>query len=472
MSDPVRELYSEKRYPALSHAETHPALLAVAARMGGLVEAPMPDECRVLELGCASGHNLLPLAAAYPRSEFTGIDFSDTAIRAAKQAAEAAGLANIRFEHADLRDWEGGEDTCDFLIAHGLLSWIPDEAKAKLFQRVARVLAPGGVASIDFNTLPGWALRQEAAQMVAALAKLHPGDLDARLAALQECAALGGTPHAENLAAIFADMRRKGGQVLPFDELAPVCDPLHFGQVVHWAGQHGLRYLGETTLAGNFPEGVAAEAVPKLQELGGDPVMLQQTLDLLSGRTHRTSLFCPAAAALDTRTTASVVLHFCARLVDHEIPVEARPGELVETFHQVLSDASPSTVPVADLMEASAGRLGPRWEPERGAKAVANWLFQAARLGWVELRVDPVAIEPVPPERPELSPLNLHFARNGQPLVDGYHRTCGFPQPHQAVVAALDGSRDHAELAALARDKAPDLHFEPWLVHLAARGMF
>jgi len=473
MADPVRELYSEHRYPALSHSETDPAVLCVSARCGGLNSPALPAECRVVEVGCASGHNLLALAERYPESRFTGVDFSDTAIRVARRAAEAAELANIGFEHADLTDWDPGDRGFDYFIAHGMLSWVDDPRKERLLALAGRCLAPDGVACLSYNTLPGWALRKEAAAMVRALPALTPkgGGLGELLGALEEAAALGDKPYARHLASIFAAMRAKGEALLPFDELAPCCDPLHFAEVVERAAGQGLGYLGESTLPANLPPGLPPETLNRLRPLDGDPVRFQQTLDLLSGRTHRTSLFSRAGQALEPPTTA-VVLHFAVRLMDHALPPEATPGEVLGLFHASLAAASPSCVKVSRLMEQTAGRLGSRWEPTRASKEIAGWLYQAARFGWVELRADELEVEPVPPERPRLSPLNLHHAREGLGLVDGFHRTCGFPEPHRAVVAALDGSRTRSELEQFAGDAAPDLHFGPWLVHLASRGLF
>lgn len=469
-SDPVRDLYSTRRYPALSHPETHPAVICVAARCAGLDSPASPESCRILELGCASGHNLLPLAAAYPDSRFTGVDFSDTAIRAARQAAEAAELENVTFHHADLAEWDPGDAKYDYIIAHGLLSWIPDAAKAALLTLISRCLAEKGVASIGYNTQPGWALRKEAAAMSKALAVLTPDD-GTLLDELASLAGVGNSPYARHLTAIYRDMARKGPEVLPFDDLAPVCDPLYFGQVLAWAGENQLRYLGESTIPENIPPGLPPETLTRLHPLAGDPLRFQQTLDLLSGRTHRTSLFGPAAESLDTRTTASVVLHFHTRLIEHSLPPEVLPGERIETFHAALAAASPSSRPVPELMEHTAKRLGRQWDHDRAAKEIAGWLYQAARLGWVELRADAVTIEPVPTTRPKLSPLNLHFARSARPVVDALHQTCDFPETHRRVLAALDGTRDHAELQEIARETAPDLDFEPWLVHLAARGI-
>ncbi|BCX47654.1 methyltransferase [Haloferula helveola] len=470
MPDAVRELYSDRRYPALSHPDAHPGVLAATARISGVPSPPLPESCRILDIGCGSGHHLLPLAERFPESTFHGIDFSDTAIRTARRHADAAGLKNISFEHADLAEWDPGDSSFDYVLAHGMLSSVGDETKAALLKLIQQSLAPDGVACISYHTLPGWSLRQEVAAMVKALPELG-SDASAILKTLAESARDGGTPYTAHLASICESMHAKGGELLAFDELAPVCDPLHFGQVIQWTGQQQLRYLGEATLPGNLPPGLDPGALAKLQPLASDPVRFQQTLDLLSGRTERTSLFCHASLALDTETTTSVVLHFSARLAIHPLPMKTVHGEILELFHAALTAAWPSTRPVTELMEECASRLGPRWDPARGAKTIADWLYQAARLGWVELRTDAIQADPKSTARPRLSPLNLEFARSRTALVDGFHRSCGFPDSHWQIAAALDGSRSVAEVTALARDHAPDLDVEPWLRHLASRGL-
>src|SRR5271154_4542291 len=85
--------------------ETHPARIGAVARLLGINAAP-PDRCRVLELGCAEGMNLLPLAERLPGSTFVGVDFSPVQLDAAEQARSAAGIGNARFVHADLREFE------------------------------------------------------------------------------------------------------------------------------------------------------------------------------------------------------------------------------------------------------------------------------------------------------------------------------------------------------------------------------
>ena len=93
MADPTaRTPYDEVPYTSYSFPETHPDRMATVAHLFNL-KPPPPDRCRVLELGCASGGNLAPMAALYPESEFLGIDLSRVQIeQGAAQLLDAARL--------------------------------------------------------------------------------------------------------------------------------------------------------------------------------------------------------------------------------------------------------------------------------------------------------------------------------------------------------------------------------------------
>jgi SAM-dependent methyltransferase len=474
VNDPVRQLYSERRYPALSHPVTDIACLAVSARLAGLQGLAMPSACRVLEFGCASGHNLLPLAARYPDSEFTGLDYSDTAIRAARQAAYAAGLENVRFEVADLEHWRPSHP-CDYLIAHGVLSWVPDPVKARVMELCSQVLDDSGVACISYNTLPGWSLRRDLVPLIRALAG-NPaaaglgGNPTAVAVALAGMAG-ADTPHAQYLKSICQDIARKGPEVLPFDEFAPVSEPLYFARFATWAAERGLHYLGEASFRDDLPAGIDVDAWPQLTKLAEDPLLLQQTLDLLSGRTHRNSLLCREDAPFEERTTTAVVLHFAAGRGEVELPEVAGEPGVVTTFRTVLAELRGNCLPVPELLERTAERLGGGWDPTRHARELAGWIFQAARLGGIELRSEALKIGGDPRGKPRISALNRYFAENDLPVVDARHVTCRFPVDHSRLLAAMDGTRPVAELAALAAAEFPELDFTRWLEHLAGRGI-
>jgi hypothetical protein len=246
---------------------------------------------------------------------------------------------------------------------------------------------------------------------------------------------------------------------------------LYFAQFADWAARRGLRYLGEARLQDNLPEGIDPAAWERLAPLAADPVLLQQTLDLLSGRTHRTSLLCRQEAPLEEGTTTAVVLHFAAGRGEVELPESAEEGPVVKVFRRVLAEAGGGCLPLRELLERTAGRLGSGWEPTRHSRELAAWIFRAARLGGLELRSEGLSIGSGDVEPPRISRLNRHFAAAGRPVVDARHVTCHFPEGHSRLLAAMDGSLAADELAARAAAEFPELDFARWLVHLAERGI-
>src|SRR5262245_13581209 len=66
-------------YESHPYVQTHPSRLFVVGTLFGTRPTPV-QRCRVLELGCAAGGNLIPMADALPESEFIGIDASERAI--------------------------------------------------------------------------------------------------------------------------------------------------------------------------------------------------------------------------------------------------------------------------------------------------------------------------------------------------------------------------------------------------------
>src|ERR1700704_6495195 len=94
-AEAMRESYEAQPYESYALSAAHIEGLAVEAMVAGLTPAPL-ERCRVLELGCASGGNLLPMAEQFPGSEFVGIDLSPVQIVEGQRLADQAGIGNIR----------------------------------------------------------------------------------------------------------------------------------------------------------------------------------------------------------------------------------------------------------------------------------------------------------------------------------------------------------------------------------------
>src|SRR5438309_8463984 len=134
---------------------SHPDVLATAATLAGL-QPVAPDRSRVLEVGCASGGNLLPLAASFPASEFVGIDISPAQISEARRIAQGAEIHNVSLQATDLAEFNAEPGSFDYIICHGVYSWMPPRTADKLLSLLGRCLASQGVAYVSYNTYPGW----------------------------------------------------------------------------------------------------------------------------------------------------------------------------------------------------------------------------------------------------------------------------------------------------------------------------
>lgn len=451
MQDPIHELYESHVYPAMSHPLSDPAVSAVAARLGGL-KTPHPAKARILEIGCCSGHNLIPLAMRWPESECTGIDLAETSIKEASARAAAAGVSNVVFRVADLRDYQPEGGPFDFIIAHGFFSWVPDEVKATLLVFCRENLSPSGIATVSFNLECGWVGRFPVIQKVRAIQQARGGDWVSSLEILRMV-----TDPDSPETAVIDDMLAKGAAILAFDDFGPVNDPWPLDRFAQAAANAGLRWLGETDPAENIPSSLGDEVVEALAEAIKEPLAFQMAADAAAGRTFRSGVLCRDDAPLDERISLGMVFDFSVRAGTE--PSEAGAREI----WRAVASFAPACVAVRDLMPVL-----PEWDQ----RELAGLIFEGITNGWVLPRIEPLQYDPEPEEFPCLNAFRLGCAREGLPLVDVWHKPCLFPDKHYAVLALMDGTRDLAELAAFSKSHCPELAFEPWLRHLAGRGMF
>ena len=246
--------YDELPYVRRAFPQTHPDRLAVAATLFGLEPRP-PQRCRVLELGCAAGATLIPFAYYLPESEFVGVDLSRRQIAVGQAFVASLGLTNIRLHAMNIRDVPPAWGTFDYVICHGVYSWVPREVQDCILALCACHLAPHGMAFVSYNTLPGWqlgaGLREVSLLRVGGLNDLHE-----RLQAAR--AFWGRIPH--DLAQLRSPVREALGAYL--DQLADQPDgyvshelledanePIYFHEFMDRAARHGLQFLAEAAVS-------------------------------------------------------------------------------------------------------------------------------------------------------------------------------------------------------------------------------
>lgn len=286
-------------YPAFFHREQSPLWLsAVSEALGRPAPAPDGSWC---ELGCGQGFGVAVLAAANPAMRFVGIDLNPKHIAMAKARADAAGLENVTFICADLTDPGAVEGAFDFVVCHGVLSWVPDRVRSAIAATSAGVLNPRGIAALHYMSEPGGAAFRAFHAVFRAVAD-RPDPIAEGLALLQAMRkAKAGFfqlhPHAEKTLDTLLDERPA---YLAHEYLNPNFTPLGFAEIHGLMSQQGLRWLGsakpiENIDAVSLPEAAAKSILPIKD------VVLRETMkDMARNQPLRYDLFGkPAEPASD-----------------------------------------------------------------------------------------------------------------------------------------------------------------------------
>jgi SAM-dependent methyltransferase len=295
--------YDVLPYPGHPFPQTHPDRLATLATLFGL-EPPPPERCRVLELGCGDAANLVPMALALPGSSFLGVDAAPGAIARGRALVETLELDNVELEVARIEELEPAGEDFDYLIAHGVYSWVAAPVRDRLLALCRSVLSDCGVAYVSYNALPGGRLAQAVRDMLV----FHTAPLDdpgERVERARELLRflIAGWPEGLEFGVIMGRhaerLLERSDETLFHDELAAVNQPLYFHELAAHAARHRLQYLAEADFF-EMQTGLLQDEVAHELLAVEDPIRREQYLDFLKGRMFRQTLLCRAELTLDS----------------------------------------------------------------------------------------------------------------------------------------------------------------------------
>lgn len=153
--DIVQKSYDDLPYFSKSFTKTQPTLQAAILQMLGH-QSPAIETARVLEIGCSFGGNIIPFALAYPKAKVLGVDLSEVQIQKGKEVIEKIGLKNIELLHKNILDFDSSYGEFDYILCHGVFSWVKPEVQDGILRVIKNHLSPKGSAVISYNTYPGW----------------------------------------------------------------------------------------------------------------------------------------------------------------------------------------------------------------------------------------------------------------------------------------------------------------------------
>jgi SAM-dependent methyltransferase len=451
---------------------THPARLQAVARLFGLDPAPASG-CRVLELGCGDGANALAIAQTLPDAYVVGLDIAAAAIERGEALRRAAGLDNIELRVADLLDLERAEDLgpVDYIVAHGVYSWIPPATRAALLDCCRRCLAPHGIALVSYNAYPGSYLRDVTRDILTFHLRgvTGSGDRVFRARELMQAIAAVDTPTPYYARVLREHFQRRLGvsAAMRFhDDLDPVSTPFYFHEFIEQAAAHGLQFLSEADLGDSQMGDLSASVRALIASQPDDVILREQYLDFFRGRMFRRTLLVGAAAPV-RRPIEDVHIEGMALSspAGRDAGRFATPGgdsshpsdPLVVAAMDELCDCWPASLAFGELAErarrrASAGPLSPqRIEQLRGAM-LEGYLGRVVLLNGCAL---PVSSRPG--EHPRASPLARAQCVAGRPMLSTLVPGNQLVEEEFArrLLPLLDGTRDRGALAS-ELDVAPE----------------
>lgn len=459
--------YDTVPYPSHAFSQCHPDTMGALSRLFGRGAAP-PDRARVLEIGCASGGNLLPLACLYPDATFLGIDLSERQIDAARRSAAELGLTNIRFEARDISQPTDTLGTWDYIVAHGVFSWVPRPVQEAIFALCQRHLSEVGVAYLSYNVYPGWQTHGVIRQLMQHAAA---GETDGMTAVGRARSALAFFTQAvpDEHVAYKAALRRfhetlqgHADAYILHEFLETVNDPVLFVDFMARAHGHGLAYLGEAHLSAMIDQLLLPEVSDQLRRWSRGIVELEQYLDFLRNRTFRQTLLVRAGPPIDRNLAAGLPedLWIAGNLT-------LTPGEngvtTVESSGVQVSLNDPSGLAALAALTArwpAPCRIGelldevaPAGTPERMAANLG--LVGVVGVGIATLHQGPLPCVRDPGDRPRAWPFSRWQAERTARVATPRSETLALDPAEHRLLLRLDGHTDRAGLrAAFAADLA------------------
>jgi SAM-dependent methyltransferase len=354
--------------------ELAPAWLDFTATLSGVAAPDRRDGFDWCEIGCGQGVTTAILAATHPRGRFVGIDLLPEHIGHAGRLAAAAEVANARFIAADIAADNLDLPAFDYIVSHGVYSWVDSKTQAALRRLIDRRLRPGGLVYLSYNTMPGWFADAPFQYLVRALASGLAGDSATRFAAAAKLVrklVLAGAPSlADGLFAPHLDAAeaRLPGAYFAHEFMPSNWHPLYVDEVREAMAAIGLSPAGSATLVDNFDSFVLRRAERELSAEFADSEAYELVRDVLLHQRFRKDVYTRDGVDLTDKqrcdrllATRYALLHPAAG-IDYQARVEGA-GTLTfnnEAAHTVvaalaagprrLGDIAPDGIAAQDLL--------------------------------------------------------------------------------------------------------------------------
>ena len=360
-NDVQQTIYSELGYKSMPFPYTTPATLEAYGALVG-VSAPNPKTARVLELGATYGGNIISQALFNPDATFVGIELSQEQVEKGNEVIVNAGLTNVSLVQSDIASIGSEIGTFDYIIAHGVYSWVDDGVKDALLRLIDEHLAEDGIAYISYNTYPGWHTMDEVRQLMMFSnrdktqfnhkEKVLHGKTIGSIVGSQILKYDNLKERNSKFLGALRSIMQKDEYYVGHDHLEPNNDPVYFYQFNDHLGAHNLAYLCDADLTLSMVRSFDADIADTLDKLAlNDHVAQEQYLDFMLDTTFRKSIICKAKHAesvtydmgnpelVNSVPMRTIINNFTYTILFNEEALSMFENDIVrDTFQSIIKD--------------------------------------------------------------------------------------------------------------------------------------
>lgn len=481
--------YNDVPYVSFPYPQTHPDRLSAIARLFSL-ETPAVETARVLELGCASGNNLIPMASLLPKAEFLGIDYSSKQIEEANAELANLGLKNLSFRCESILDFKTDGKKFDFILVHGVYSWVSKECQDKILEICNKCLTPHGIAYISYNVLPGWRMRG----MVRDMMLYHVSKFPDRESKIQQARALldfltksvkgDKNPYGIFLQSELELLSAQNDSYFYHEFLEDNNFPMYFHEFVGNCTSHNLAYLGDSDLRTMSTKDMPEQAQKHLSQTIS-LVETEQYLDFIRNRMFRMSLVIHAGrqplyainpkcvrdlhlgSSLRANDPAMNLLTLDAAQFTCQSGLNMSVSEpILKASLLVLQQAWPASRPCMEVLAEASKKIGLALPSE--GPALDNLIFQLGQMlvtaytslpiGSVEITTRAVRSISLTGSKPRVHAFAKHQAKTLGAVTNIRHHIMRIGDFEKNILPYLDGQHDLpsilGELCSMVRSQA------------------
>lgn len=360
-NDVQQTIYSELGYKSMPFPYTTPATLEAYAALVG-ISAPNPKNARVLELGATYGGNIISQALFNPDATFVGIELSQEQVEKGNEVIANAGLTNVSLIQSDIASIGSEIGTFDYIIAHGVYSWVDDGVKDALLRLIDEHLAEDGIAYISYNTYPGWHTMEEVRQLMMFSnrdkaqfnhkEKVLHGKTIGSIVGSQILKYDNLKERNSKFLGALRSVMQKDEYYVGHDHLEPNNDPVYFYQFNDHLEAHNLAYLCDADLTLSMVRSFDADIADTLDKLAlNDHVAQEQYLDFMLDTTFRKSIICKAKHAesvtydmgnpelVNSVPMRTIINNFTYTILFNEEALSMFENDIVrDTFQSIIKD--------------------------------------------------------------------------------------------------------------------------------------